>query len=66
MNDRRRGVNESTVTITVAIGPIRWPAMSIRVVLIPTASVIVTAVVMPSLIILVFGEGWRHAQTADH
>jgi hypothetical protein len=74
IDDRRRRINASPVTITVAIRPIHGSPMHIGVAIIPasasvlvvpTASVIVTAVVIISPIVI-FGEGRRRVHTADH
>jgi hypothetical protein len=63
IDDRRGRIINSFPVAIVAI----MPATLIAAVVIPTPSVLVTAVVMSSLIFMViFAEGRRHVYTADH
>jgi hypothetical protein len=69
IDDPRRGINSFPIAVVaiVAIRPIITPAIYIAVVVIPTPSVLVTAVVMSSHTFrAIFTEGRHHVYTADH
>jgi hypothetical protein len=65
IDDPRRGIISSFPVAIVSIRPIITPA-SIAVTVISTPSMLVTAVVMSSTLMVIFAEGRHHVYAADH